>query len=193
MRIKDTNYIDNGFFKYCINQLSFIDESNASTLDNEWFYGHSYYKRTSLFFDNMLEIDENTAFTKCYDSILLRFKAKWERLYKAMIQSDYNPTDVYSIKEKENIGTKVTTETNNDNNVYGFNSDTSVNVSDNKTTSEVASNKMDNEREASKTGNNGVHTFAELIDDEINYQDRWNFYQIVYKDIDTILCSMYID
>lgn len=188
MKLNETNYINNPFFKYCHDNhlLSFLGD-DYEAIDNSYYYGHSCYKDLSVMMETLLDLDESTAFSKAFQSILAKYKKKWEKVYSALF-GEYDPLNDYDIHEKENVGSKVTT--TGDSSAYGFNSSTSSPLSDTSTTTE--GEKTDNERELSRSGKMGGHTSQELIDSELSLRDKWNFYEMIYKDMDSTLCSLYI-
>lgn len=193
MILKDSKYMKVPFFKTKMSFLDFLTEDEANLLDDEYYYGHSYYKQLSIMYENMSEAtSEEEALSKIWDIAIVRFGDKWVSLYNNMIATDYDVFNPYVTKEKENVGTKVTTSTDTGSDVYGFNSEGAVSVSDTHGKTQSVSDKVDNERESMRTGNNGNKTFAELIEGEINYRERWNIYQIIFNDIDELLCSRYI-
>lgn len=189
MKLMETDYLKTPFFRYCYENhyLDFIKEDEYEALDNSYFYGHSCYKDISIMLESLIELDNATAFHKAFQSILAINKNKWDKMYSALF-TDYDPLNDYEIKEKENVGSKVTT--SGDSNAYGFNSDIASPVSETNTTTE--GEKTDNERELSRSGKMGGHTTQNLVDEELSLRDKWNFYEQMYKDIDATLCSLYI-
>lgn len=193
MKLNETKYLENPFFKTNKAKLPFLVEGEAEYLDEEYFYGHSYDKDMSYRYKRIVDVDgETLALTHIYKIALIRFKTKWDRLYKTMVYPEYDITSNTKVTEKENIGTKVTTSTSTDSDVYGFNSEGAVSVSDTHGKTQSVSDKVDNERETTRYGNNGAKTFAELIANEIEFKNRYEFYQMIFNDIDELLCSRYI-
>lgn len=188
------NEIDFRFFEWVYenDSLSFLDsKETASRLDDDYYYSIAYSYTLSSMYENIINDKRESVGTKrIYEIILNRFKPKWEKEYSALI-AEYDPINSFSITEKENVGTNVTTEVASDNDVYGFNSEIAVNSSDTKTTSATHSDKVENERELNRKGNDGK-SFQELIDSEIYLRERWNLFQLIYKDISSIIASSYI-
>ena len=109
MKLIDTSYINNPFFKYCHDNhlLSFLGD-DYEAIDNSYYYGHSCYKDLSVMMETLLDLDESTAFSKAFQSILAKYKKKWEKVYSTLF-GEYDPLNDYDIHEKENVGSKVTT------------------------------------------------------------------------------------
>lgn len=191
MRMNETTF---KFFEWVYenDSLPFLDSGEtASRLDDDYYYSIAYSYTLSSMYENLIkDRGEDDGVKRVYEIILNRFKSKWEREYSALI-SEYDPTQNFSITEKENVGTNVTTEVATDNDVYGFNSETAVNSSDTKTTSATHSDKIENERELTRKGNDGK-SFQESIDSEIYLRERWNLFQLIYKDISSVIASSYI-
>lgn len=159
------------------------------------------------------------------------FYKNWEKLY-ATLNLEYNPIENYRMIEREgkngvthNSESGTTTATENatengngtqstvgniENDVFGFNSDTSVgnNNSNSDSNSDTTYNKenssnsnsshatqsngdMNENRELERSGNIGVTTSQQMIESERNLWN-WNFIEQVMKDIDSVLvCSLY--
>lgn len=259
-------------------------------MSREYYLSHSGEKETSLFYDRLLEHNDELYKSQqfCSAIIYAKFKDKWERIYSALNKS-YEVTNEYERSEEETfsgkdsvsisettdktgskqmVGTDTTTTTNknvidttkdtdnttnstetistdktvtntsdDNNNVYGFNSSTAVGsdtsnstntehtvgeADKNKTTStetldgsevyketetltgeeKLTKNDTDTtEENEQKTGTNvadKTHTLGkeisghnapvtELLEKEISFRDRQIFYDIVYKDIDSVI------
>ena len=102
----------------------------------------------------------------------------WNRVYAAS-QAEYNPIENYSMVEKTEANTDI--ETAND--IYGFNSASAVPSNKTKTTG----NKLNNTVDHTRSGNIGVTTSQQMLESEIKLRE-WNFYDQLYKDVDSILC-----
>lgn len=191
MRMNETTF---KFFEWVYenDSLPFLDSGEtASRLDDDYYYSIAYSYTLSSMYENLIkDKGEDDGVKRVYEIILNRFKSKWEREYSTLI-TEYDPTHNFSITEKENVGTNVITEVSADNDVYGFNSETAVNSSDTKTTSATHSDKIENERELTRKGSDGK-SFQESIDSEIYLRERWNLFQLIYKDISSVIASSYI-
>ena len=104
---------------------------------------------------------QNTAddFIKVYGDSL-------RRVYTALF-AEYDPIMDYSLSEKENVGTKITTDSDSD--VYGFNSTTSVPNAKSKITQQGTKN--DNERVLERKGNIGA-TPQTMVESELRLRKQ---------------------
>lgn len=146
------------------------------------------------------------------------FKTQWTKLWETM-NPDYEPLTNYQMTENEtgnNTYTRTpnitrshtgtdkndgTSHVNNQSNLWGFNSDTSVpsdmsdgdttvnttntrNLTDTETGTDTAAG--ENTRRLTRTGNIGTNTFQNLIQQERNLW-MYNFFEQVFKDVDSVL------
>lgn len=100
-----------------------------------------------------------TEFTKKYGDTIIS-------IVKALV-SDYNPIENYRMVEKENVGSKITVSSSNQNDVYGFNSASAVPSGKQSGSSVSTGNKSDNERDLTRSGNIGVTTSQQMIESEL--------------------------
>ena len=146
------------------------------------------------------------------------FKTQWTKLWVTM-NPDYEPLTNYQMTENE-TGNNTYTRTpnitrnhtgtdkndsnshsNNQSNLWGFNSDTSVpsDMSDGDTTVNTTNTRNltdtetgtdttagENTRRLTRTGNIGTNTFQNLIQQERNLW-MYNFFEQVFKDVDSVL------
>ena len=146
------------------------------------------------------------------------FKIQWTKLWETM-NTDYEPLTNYQMTENE-TGNNTYTRTpnitrnhtgtdkndsnshsNNQSNLWGFNSDTSVpsDMSDGDTTVNTTNTRNltdtetgtdttagENTRRLTRTGNIGTNTFQNLIQQERNLW-MYNFFEQVFKDVDSVL------
>lgn len=146
------------------------------------------------------------------------FKTQWTKLWETM-NPDYEPLTNYQMTENEtgnntytrtpnitrnHTGTDAnegTSHVNNQSNLWGFNSDTSVpsDMSDGDTTVNTTNTRNltdtetgtdttagENTRRLTRTGNIGTNTFQNLIQQERNLW-MYNFFEQVFKDVDSVL------
>lgn len=146
------------------------------------------------------------------------FKTQWTKLWETM-NPDYEPLTNYKMSEDETGNNTYTrtpnitrnhtgtdsnegnTHVNNQSNLWGFNSDTSIpsDMSDGDTTVNTTNTRNltdtetgtdttagENTRRLTRTGNIGTNTFQNLIQQE---RDLWmyNFFEQVFKDVDSVL------
>lgn len=146
------------------------------------------------------------------------FKTQWTKLWETM-NPDYEPLTNYQMTENETGNNTYTrtpnitrnhtgtdsnegsTHVNNQSNLWGFNSDTSVpsDMSDGDTTVSTTNTRNltdtetgtdttagDTTRRLTRTGNIGTNTFQNLIQQERNLW-MYNFFEQVFKDVDSVL------
>ena len=139
---------------------------------------------------------------------------KWNKLAKNFLQ-EYDVLKPYNVNESEDINmsydsnkttnSKITTTNSGrtDDSVYGFNSSeakgTTLSADENSNVVQGSSDdnyETDNKTEMGnkdrlKTGNLGNHSFAELINKDIELWKN-NFIEIIFKDVDKLLtCPLY--
>lgn len=146
------------------------------------------------------------------------FRTQWGRLWTTM-NPNYEPLNNYQMTEDE-TGNHTDTRTpdltrkhtgtdanegnshvNNQNNLWGFNSDTSVpaDMSDGDTTVNTTNTRNltdtetgtdttagENTRKLTRKGNIGTNTFQNLLQQERNLW-MYNFFEQVFKDVDSVL------
>ena len=194
-KIKDLALLgERGFFAWALenSQLSFItSEDEAKTLDDLYFYGHSGNKEQSIYLESCIDnLGEEEGLIHAFKAIILRNKDKWERLYSAFVKTQYKPIENYSMTETENVGSKVTTTTNQNSSVYGFNSESSSPTAESGANVVTAGNKEDNERILTRSGNIGVTTSQQMIQSEIDLR-KWSYYDNLLVDLDNTLSACY--
>lgn len=190
-------------------------EEHAKSLDRLYHGKHSFDKIESSMSNILFTNFDIDAYTYLTSDILIQFSLKWEKLY-ATLHFDYNPiwnvegTEERTITRKLNQDKNETTNINRDTNVvsdntnnstYGFNSSAPVPSGKIEHTGQqnetegnnfIATN-TDNETVTDKFtrgGNIGVTTTQKMISEERDSW-LWNFYEQVFKDIDSILTSAY--
>ena len=182
---RETFFTDFGIFLAIqeseTNPFTWLTDSIAKLLDAEYYFNHSNEKWISPLYDNLIDISENdpTVINYLAGLITNKFKDKWNRLYDAFVTKTYNPIENYSMVEKTEINTDIETA----NNVYGFNSSSPVPSNNAKTTG----NKLNNTTDHTRSGNIGVTTSQQMLESEIKLRE-WNFYDQLFKDVDSILC-----
>lgn len=187
----DTN---NGIIKtiQTKNVFTWLSSDDADVLDLEYYINHSYDKYISLLTNKLYEDNETTYLSKLADVIILRFKDKWNKLWNAVVSSDYNPIENYSMIEDENVASKITSSSDNSNNIFGFNTTSDDGIEQNKGSISGTTEGLfdDNHRQLTRSGNIGVTTSQQMIESEIELR-KWNFYQSMMNDIDAVMCLAY--
>lgn len=102
----------------------------------------------------------------CSYHFIARYDNELRRVYTALF-AEYDPIMDYSLSEKENVGTKITTDSDSD--VYGFNSTTSVPNAKSKITQQGTKN--DNERVLERKGNIGA-TPQTMVESELRLRKQ---------------------
>lgn len=150
--------------------------------------------------------------------VYARFKTQWERLWATMTPK-YEPLTNYKMTEDE-TGTHTDTRTpdltrkhtgtdtdegsttlNTQNNLWGFNSESSIpsdmqdstNTANNTNTRDLTDTETgtdvtagENTRKLTRTGNIGTNTFQNLLQQERNLW-MFDFFEQVFKDVDSVL------
>lgn len=201
-----------------------VDDDKIETL---YEYIQSIYANPLSIQGSLPEIGSFYITNKIIRDNILRpkFLEKWKRIYKALIEEQYNPLKDYDITETKvgtntntitygsnvetdgNVATKETTtrSVESADDIYGFNStapvgDSTSNTTENET---IVGNADDNTTHTnqSKTGSdtkelsiNDTNTIsgrkvsgADLIEKELNLRNKQIFFDIIYKDIDSVL------
>ena len=209
-------------FKYIVEHtslaqlISWLDTTNATYLDEKLILEHSGDKYISPLFSRLLKLNERdnppdiTAIL-C-SNIVNTYADKWNKIYDALIDSDYNPLENYDMEEVEtpdvtkekttDVKTKMITSSSGDssNDVYGFNSANPSPSTESEASSQVTieGNNEDNvshdletetgTRELTRHGNIGVTTSQQLLEAEVTLRNKNNFYKMVLNDVSSILC-----
>ena len=215
------DYGINGGLFASIENLPWSSVMTGSQTDKLYFDAHSGERFSSGFItrrigdDGYLPTKERIAISAM---VYAMFKTQWTKLWETM-NPDYEPLTNYQMTENEtgnntytrtpnitrnHTGTDVnegTSHVNNQSNLWGFNSGTSVpsdmsdgdttvnttntrNLTDTETGTDTAAG--ENTRRLTRTGNIGTNTFQNLIQQERNLW-MYNFFEQVFKDVDSVL------
>ena len=189
-------YIDDGIFSLLQPKFDWMSVEDAKTLDLDYYLNHGQRSISPLYEQliNQQSINDNfNALNKLVDIIYLKFKDKWNRIYDSYIKSTYNALENYSMVEVEKTNTKVTSTDNTKGGSYGFNSDVSVPVNDSNSTSVVEGKGEDNKRELTRSGNIGVTSSQQMLEQELQLR-KYNFYEELFKDVNSVVTlSIYCD
>lgn len=170
-------------------KFTWLTSDNAETLDMEYYLNHSGDKFISPLTYALYEQDETTYLSKLAKLIVLKYEDKWNKLYKAFFEDEYNPIENYSMIEDENVNSKIVNKTNGQNNIYGFNTTNEDGVPQDNSNVESSSEGDfdDNHRRLSRSGNIGVTTSQQMLQSEIDLR-QWEFYEMLMNDIDEVMC-----
>ena len=185
------------------NEFEWLTEDDASSLDIDYILSHSGNKKESNLLYNLRNKYEDDYMSKLSSIIVLKFKEKWNRIFLALIDSEYNPIENYDSHEIEtpNISNARTISQNanvqrqSNGDVSGFNEDdyspstqtidtTTMNEDDNITHD---TNVESGTRQIERHGNIGVTTNQQMITQEIEMRDKFNLFEIMMNDVDSIL------
>lgn len=193
---------------------------------SEYYLNHSGNKNLSQFYEILYEKKSTTVNPENIigKTIRSKFIDKWNKIYNLLDSQTYNVLDNYSDTENvlrynnetvtnrtdDTVGVKIATDitttnsTETENNIYGFNSSTSVgdtsgnasgttnvkgsktgNTEDTTATKQVDGSK-DTTEDYTKTKSGRDKSASELISEEIDFRNYRIFFNIVYADIDSI-------
>lgn len=169
--------------------FTWLDSTKAETLDMDYYLNHSGDKYISPITYKLYKNDETTYLSKLASLIVLKFSDKWNKLYKAFFEDEYNPIENYSMVEDENVNSKIVNKTNGQNNIYGFNTTDENGVPQDNSNVESSSEGDfdDNHRKLTRSGNIGVTTSQQMLQSEIEIR-QWKFYEMIMNDIDEVMC-----
>ena len=168
-----------------------VTYSNTNVLDNLYQYSHSNRLICASLCDNL---DLATLVEMIYTLNI----ENWTKLFENYTIA-YNPIDNYSMTEKSrrtNTGTQNNTQSGtatseSTSSIYAYNVDTSNPASSSTATStpnleNVRTDNLVEENELTRSGNIGVTTSAQMIEENIQLW-IWKFFDSVFKDIDRVL------
>lgn len=173
-------------------KLEWLTEDAAKTMNDEYYLLHSGDKNASVLYDRLSVLfTADNPLAKISAIILNKYADNWDRLYAA-IYAEYNPIENYNSLEKEKYNTNMNVKNNEDINTFGLGTTSSDGRPMQKTNVDVTTTgeAEKNYRELTRSGNIGVTTSQQMIQSEIELrQDLYNFYNIIYDDVDSILCN----
>lgn len=165
--------------------------SNINVLDNLYQYNHSNRLICASLCDNL---DLATLVEMIYTLNI----ENWNKLFDNYTV-EYNPIENYSMTEQSrrtNTGTQENKQTGNatsesTSSIYAYNVDTSNPASSSVATSipnfeNVRTDNLTEINELTRSGNIGVTTSAQMIEENIRLW-IWKFFDSVFKDIDRVL------
>ena len=182
--------------------LQWLTEDVSKQLDKTLYLQYSSEKRISDYMERMIKYEDDgliaDALTEIAKVIIERFTNKWNRLYNALVVATYEPIENYNMEEKETpdlTRTKnVKTSVKQENGIYGFNSATPNPQTESVTSGEKLDNEETEKNTGTKTltrhGNIGVTTNQQILTQEVELRNRTNFYNILFDDVDSIMCLL---
>ena len=190
--------------KYGASKITWLTVDIASTLDVEYYLNFSGDKNISKMFNLLIETiekqtitDDNiqSAVNMLASIIINKFADKWNRLYNAYVQEEYQPLENYKMVESgtDKESTKITNSQETNGKGYGFNSPSAVNVADNTQQSTTQGALDDNVKQHNftRSGNIGVTTSQQMLQSELDLRNNYDFFNHIFIDVDSILCSLY--
>lgn len=203
-----------GIFEF-MTAMPWAESITSAQLNIEYFGNHSGCKLISplvksMLVDGVLSDAKRQALAQLISS---KFSHNWTSLWNAL-SSEYNPIHNYDMtetqkKDGENIDTRDLTDTRNhgrktadEYSHYGINS-TKANPSDVESMSESGAttdfhtgdetHHIDETLVTTRSGNIGVTTSQQMIEAEIALRMKSNFYDLVYRDCDSVLALQIYD
>lgn len=191
---------------------AFINDDNYATLNEDYYIFHSNEKYLSPLVNKLMEEfdDISQVNQELVKIIYNRFSTKWKKIYDALM-TQYSPLENYNMeeersndKEYSDTGTQKTEisvdrETSATSSYHGFNStefapisktdgeeNTTTTGSDENNVSQKDGTSSEDET-TSRHGNIGVTTSQQMLESEFKVR-QFDFYEQMYKDIDSILC-----
>ena len=216
------NYTTDGGVFSPMSNAPWVETMSGVNLDIAYLDGHSGERYCSNFINHRLDgSDVLSSDNRMLIANILwaMFGIQWTRLWATMKPIDYDPLTNYQMTENEtgnhtdtrtpNITRKHTgtdknegdSHVNNQNNLWGFNSDVSIpaDMSDGDTTVNTTNTRDltdtetgtdttagENTRKLTRTGNIGTNTFQNLLQQERNTW-MYDFFEQVFKDVDSVL------
>ena len=217
-----SNYpTDGGVFSQMVS-APWADTMSGTNLDIAYLDGHSGERYCSNFINHRLNdsgVLSSDNRTLIANILWAMFGIQWTRLWATMKPTDYDPLTNYQMIEDE-TGSHTDTRTpdltrkhtgtdkdegesttNNQNNLWGFNSSTSIpsDMQDGTNTANITNTRDltdtetgtdttagNNTRKLTRTGNIGTNTFQNLLQQERNLW-MYNFFEHIFKDVDSVL------
>lgn len=201
------------------NPFEWLSSDVAKNLDNLLINERCGSRKLSPLFERYIFLTENlspynekTVCENLAPLVIQKYTDKWNKLYSAIISSDYDPLENYNMEETETpditrtrdskTRTKLTTSSSGDTSsgVHGFNSGVPVPTDESEASSEVTveGSDVDNgtyeestesgTKELTRHGNIGVTTSQQMLESEIKLREKNNFYDIVLLDVSKMLC-----
>lgn len=174
-------------------------DGTYSILDSAYVYEHSGDKHLSRFITKIANgSDTLSVLNESYIAVIAwsKFRDKWAKEYAALTAS-YDPLENYNSTEKITRSGDDTVSSKVDMDATGY--DKAFNTRDfeasSKSHTEADDTKNFNKTtfnsavDTSKHGNIGVTTSQQMLDAEIELRNKWNFYNILMNDIDSLLTT----
>lgn len=178
----------------------------AISLDKVYYLSHSGQKLISRTYQTLREYyksqDESTyesmARGQLCAMLIDKFANSWNRIYNALVESEYKPLDNYNMVQEEtpdithtkNVKQNVTTK----NDGYGFNSTSAVPQTESNISGDAEENEEINtesgKRTLTRSGNIGVTTSQQMLQSELDLRSQNHFMDIIMNDTDSILCLL---
>lgn len=208
-KLKEVMSLTDGIFQHFPSTVPWESVMNDNL--NLLYVGtHSGEKYITSFVENYLDVTGHittAGLNTLASAISSLFGYNWDKLYAAVVSSDYDPIENYRMTEDgtdttqrgttsttlqnsaDNFGTSTTSSS-----IYGYNSGSPTPDSSQTTNTSTNTNIHGAEdmggtdtHHLTRKGNIGVTTSQQMIDSEIKLRE-YNFWLQVFRDIDSILC-----
>lgn len=155
-------------------------------LDIDYLFNHSGEKTVTPVVEFLFKkyggyLEQTTFVNKIIEMLQAKFYNNWLKTYQALM-SQYNPIHNYNMSEREDVASKVTTSSAAS--TYGFDNQNSVPTDENRVTTQGDAD--ENVRNLVRSGNIGVTTNQAMIEAELELRKK-NYYEMIYRDIDSLL------
>lgn len=179
--------LSEGIFKLLVDKFEWLSDDEATDLNMYYYFGYSAQKEITPLYDTLLnKYTKIEAIQHLADIIYIKFSKNWDRLYTSY-NLEYNPIYNYNVDDEIKNASKITSDSSNSASIYGFNSDDANPANDNHLQTVTEGLLDDNKTVQHKEGNIGVTTSQKMLSDELQLR-KWNFFENIIKDIDSILC-----
>lgn len=182
----------------------------------QYAFNFSGEKWASPFLEEILVDGAFTTASRTHlQKALGRFVNKWDRLYTALVTTEYNVIENYNSSEthtrqgtntdthsgsdtERSEGNKANNYSEHERGVYGYNSSslsnadkttarTNVDVSNTTTYGGVVAHGFDTTETMQRSGNIGTMTTQSMLSEEVRLRNEYDFTIIVMKDLDKVL------
>lgn len=165
--------------------LNWLTEEEVPSINSEYYFNRSGDKEISSYYQRIIDNTEDTLYIVA-NTLYLKYGVKWRKLYDAIV-AEYNPIHNYNMTSEEKTDTKLKTTGENYNSYYGFNSTSALPTDNTDGINIVEGSGDENKVTTTRSGNIGVTTTQKMLMEEFEVR-KTNFYEIVFSDIDKLLC-----
>lgn len=186
-------------------RITWLTDDVGSILDTDYYLGRSGYKSISVTYDNLLLVydnDNDIALDKLSQIILLRYSNKWNRVFDELLEDNDFKDNINYVEtrtpnltkertpnlsteniQKTNTNMITNQESDNEDGIYGFNSETSIGDSTSNA-STITTTKGD--KEENVVENTRVETGLETINETGNEEKSYKGYNYTKDNLPSI-------